>query len=506
MKKSIVLFIGLMLTSLIKAQDVADALRYSMDEIQGTARFRAMGGAFGALGGDLSAININPAGAAIFNTSYTTLTFGVFDTNRDVNYFNGRNSSSNTNFDLNQLGAVFVTRNTNSNSDWKGFSFGIAYDRTSDFDEDWFASGVNPNTSIGNYFVEYAQGRRLDEISALPDETISQAYNAIGSLYGFGHQQAFLGFEGYIIDPESDTDANTSYISNINGSNFIQDYSYIGRGYNGKVAFNFASNYNDRIYFGLNLNGHFLNYDRSTFLRESNNNNLSTVTNVNFGNDLRVRGSGFSLQLGIIGKLTESLRMGLTYNSPTWYRITEESAQYLATTRIENGVNQNLILSPNVINIFPEYRLQSPGRFTGSLAYIFGKTGILSFDYSYRDYGNTQFRPTSDSFFNVLNNQISNTLGTASTYRFGGEYRINRFSLRGGYRFEESPYKDDRFYGNLRAYSAGLGYNFGNMSIDFAFSHAQRDIGYQLYSVGLTDAAQLDTRFTDFILTLAFAL
>lgn len=505
MKKTILIFIGLIFSSLAQAQDVSDALRYSMDEIQGTARFRAMGGAFGALGGDMSAVNINPAGSAIFSTSHASLSFGVFDINRNVNYFNGTNSSSNTNFDLNQLGAAFVLKNVDLNSKWKGFTLSVAYDRAADFDEDWLASGVNPNTSIGNYFSEYAQGRRLDEISALPGESISQAYDIIGSLYGFGNQQAFLGYEGYIIDPVSDTDDNTAYTSNISGSNFAQDFSYISRGYNGKFAFNFASNYNDRIYFGINLNGHFINYERSTFLRESNSNQSSTVTNVNFGNDLRVFGSGFSIQLGAIAKLTEELRVGLSYNSPTWYRISEETSQYLATTRIENGTNISEIISPNVINIYPEYRLQSPSRFTGSLAYVFGKKAILSFDYSFRDYSNAQFRPSSDSFFNVLNNQISNTLGTASTYRIGGEYRINRFSLRGGYRFEESPYQDDRFFGDLTGYSAGLGYNLGSMSIDFAFSQSERNIGYQLYSVGLTDSAQLDTRFTDFILTLAFA-
>ena len=37
-----------------------------MDNSVGSARFQSMGGAFGALGGDLSAININPAGSAVF--------------------------------------------------------------------------------------------------------------------------------------------------------------------------------------------------------------------------------------------------------------------------------------------------------------------------------------------------------------------------------------------------------------------------------------------------------
>ena len=62
MKKLLMLCIGLVSSSFILAQDITDAVRYSMDEIQGTARFKAMSGAFGALGGDMSSVNINPAG------------------------------------------------------------------------------------------------------------------------------------------------------------------------------------------------------------------------------------------------------------------------------------------------------------------------------------------------------------------------------------------------------------------------------------------------------------
>ena len=66
MKKLNLIFIGIFATSLINAQDISDAIRYSQNEVQGTARFRALSGAFGALGGDMSAVNINPASSAVF--------------------------------------------------------------------------------------------------------------------------------------------------------------------------------------------------------------------------------------------------------------------------------------------------------------------------------------------------------------------------------------------------------------------------------------------------------
>ncbi|WP_178984497.1 OmpP1/FadL family transporter [Winogradskyella helgolandensis] len=505
MKKLLMLSIGLISTSYILAQDITDALRYSMDEIQGTARYRAMGGAFGALGGDMSSVNINPAGSAIFNNSHASVSLGIFNTNNDTNYFNSYNSDTNTNVDLNQLGAAFVFKNTNTNSGWKKFSLSFAYDRTADFDNDWIASGVNANNTIGSYFVEYANGLPVDDISALPGESVSQAYSEIGSIFGFQNQQAFLGYEGYLINPDDD-DTTDNYISNVTGGDYNQRYTYASRGYNGKLAFNIATSYKDKLYLGLNLNSHFINFERTTFLNESNSNASSVVSHVDFENNLLTTGSGFSFQLGGIAKITEEFRVGLSYNSPTWYSISDETSQYLATSRQEDGSNINQIVSPNVVNIYEEYKLKTPGKITGSLAYIFGRKGLLSFDYAVKDYSSSKFKPTTDAIFSSLNTSISNDLDTAVSYRLGGEYRYKQVSFRGGYRFEESPYKNDNFYGDLSGYSLGLGYNFGDINLDFAFSQSQRDYNYQLYSQGLTDATQIESKFTDFILTLGFNL
>jgi hypothetical protein len=64
MKTLLISFFGLISFGCIHAQDLTDALRYSSGETQGTARFKALSGAFGALGGDLSGVSLNPAGAA----------------------------------------------------------------------------------------------------------------------------------------------------------------------------------------------------------------------------------------------------------------------------------------------------------------------------------------------------------------------------------------------------------------------------------------------------------
>ncbi|MBJ7881016.1 OmpP1/FadL family transporter [Gelidibacter salicanalis] len=507
MKKLNLLFIAALSMSSMMGQDIADAVRYSQDEVQGTARFRSMGGAFGALGGDMSAVSINPAGSSIFMNSHASISISNLDTNNTINYFNGANSSSDSKFDLNQTGAAFVFNNTNINSPWRKFTLGVAYDKISNFENAWNVRGVNTNAqSIGDYFLGYAQGLRLDQISAFEDESLSSAYADINSTYGFGNQQGFLGFESYIVEPNSNDDANTLYYSNIVGNNFDQEYTYASTGYNGKFSFNASTQYGDNFYFGLNLNSHFINYEKFTDLYETNTNAGSLVKEVRFQNGLSTNGSGFSFQVGAIAKINEALRVGLSYNSPTWYTISDETTQYLGTVRNENGSNLTQIIDPLVVNVFPDYKLQTPGKITGSLAYIFSDKGLISFDYSRKDYGNTKFKPTSDTYFSTQNGIMNDVLKNASTYRIGGEYRIKQISLRGGYRLEESPYEKDSFYGDLNGYSLGFGYNFGNLNLDLAYEHSQREYNQQLYTVGLTDAAQIDTKVNNVTLTLGFTL
>ncbi|NCO63227.1 MAG: transporter [Flavobacteriales bacterium] len=503
MKKLTFLFMSVLTMSFVYGQDITDALRYSQDDIQGSARFRALSGAFGALGGDLSAVSLNPAGSAVFTRSYASFSISNLDTKNDSRYFNGFNTTTENKFDINQGGAVFVFANNNSNSPWKKFTISMEYDKTRNFDDQWSAVGTNTNNnSIDLYFLNYADGLRLDEISALPGESISDAYSEIGNFFGFGHQQAFLGFESFILEPDSNDDANTTYFSNLANGTFNQQYTYASTGYNGKITFNAAVQYEDNLYLGINLNSHLINYDRTTLLFESNSNVGSIINDIDFENTLSTIGTGFSFQLGGILKLSNEFRVGLTFDSPVWYSIEEETTQFLST----NGTNGAVVVNPQVVNVFPRYRLQTPAKATGSLAYVFGDQGLISFDYSVKDYSKTKFRPKSDPAFIDQNNIIGSQLTTASTYRIGGEYKYKQFSFRGGYRFEESPYKNEVTVGDLNGYSLGIGFNFGNTKLDLTFDEANRTNKNALYQVGLTDAATVDTKNTNVTLTLGFNL
>jgi len=503
MKKLGLLFIGVISMSNIYSQEITDAVRYSQDEIQGSARFRALSGAFGALGGEMSAISLNPASSAVFTRSRASFSLSNLYTNNDVAFFNGRSNSTESKFDLNQAGAAFIFNEASNSSPWKKLSMAITYDKTGNFKNNWSASGTNTN-SIDSYFLDYAQGLRLDEISAFDDETLEQAYAEIGSAFGFAHQQAFLGYESFILEPDQNTDGNTLYTSNIAPGRFNQTYQRIESGYSGKFSFNLATQYGERLYLGLNLNGHIVNYERLTLFDESNTNEGSFVSNVTFDNTLFTTGNGFSFQLGAIYKLTNNLRAGFTYQSPTWFTFTDETTQFLRTDINDGG--PPVRIDPNIVNIFPNYRLQTPGKITGSLAYVFGTKGLLSFDYSRKDYSNTEFRPTSDLFFTAQNQTMSEILKVANTYRVGGEYRVRNISFRGGYRFEESPYVDENFFGNLTGFSLGLGYDFGSTRLDLTYDRWERTVNNQLFSVGLTDAATVDTNNSNLTLSLAFNL
>jgi long-subunit fatty acid transport protein len=136
---------------------------------------------------------------------------------------------------------------------------------------------------------------------------------------------------------------------------------------------------------------------------------------------------------------------------------------------------------------------------TGSIAAVFGKNGLLSFDYGYQDYSDAELRPTSDSFFASENQFISEALGGVSSFRVGGEYRIQRVSLRAGYRYRQSPYEDGNFAGDLFGISGGIGYNFGGSRLDFAVNRTDQDVLQNIFT-GINTPAVVNRVNTNFSL------
>ena len=72
-KKILILLLAISNTT-VSAQNEIDALRYSTNNILGSARYSAMGGAFGSLGGEFSSLSTNPAGLGMYEFSEFTFT------------------------------------------------------------------------------------------------------------------------------------------------------------------------------------------------------------------------------------------------------------------------------------------------------------------------------------------------------------------------------------------------------------------------------------------------
>lgn len=513
MKKYIILSLIGMSSVAIHAQDINDALRYSQTNINGTARFRAMGGAFTALGGDLSAITINPASSVVFSNNQTGFTLSNYNVKNNSEYFGTKASRNETAFDLNQGGAVFVFYNNDQESNWKKFSLGVNYDNMNSFADNSFSRGTNPHNSIGNYFLNLANGIPLDLLQVRSGETAGGLYSYLGENHGLRHQTAFLGYETYILEAVDNAPENTLYYSNVPGGSYSHANYTVQSGYNSKVAFNFATQYTDRFHFGINLNVHAVNYERADAFYESNNNPMNqppneTIRDIQYQTNLYTYGSGFSFQLGGIAKVTDDFRLGLSYESPTWYRLNDELTQRIATTRIDTDIVEGNLLNAyfreGIINIFPEYKLQTPAKYTVGGAYVFGSRGLISVDYSIKDYSSAKLKPTSVESFRFQNDLMADVLDTASELRIGAEAKIKQWSLRGGYNYEQSPYKNGKTIGDLQQYSLGFGYNFGATKLDLAYTNSQREYNQALFSTGLTDAPKTKITNNNVFLTLLF--
>jgi len=151
MKKNISILTLVAGLNLSQAQEITDALRFSQNDMNGTARFRAMGGAFGALGGDLSAISVNPASSSIFANNQFSGTLNLNNFSTETNFFGKNFAEKNSDLNINQAGAVFVFENNSEKTDWNKFAVAVNYENLNNFNSNLLYSGTN-NNSIGEYF------------------------------------------------------------------------------------------------------------------------------------------------------------------------------------------------------------------------------------------------------------------------------------------------------------------------------------------------------------------
>ena len=142
--------------SLLMAQSAIDAYQLSQTDLKGTARFVSMGGAFGALGGDLSTLNQNPAGIGVYRSSEIGVTM-------DIN-IQGTKSNS-LGFSLSEDQTKVYCPNIayvgayNLDSDvMPYFNWGISYGRIASFDRIYRGGMPTITSSMSNFIADFSNG------------------------------------------------------------------------------------------------------------------------------------------------------------------------------------------------------------------------------------------------------------------------------------------------------------------------------------------------------------
>ena len=162
MKKILLPALVSLAPALAFAQSTVDAYNLSQSELRGTARFMSMGGAFTALGGDLSTLGQNPAGVGVYRGSEIGATL-------DLNF---RSYSTQTPYDKakdNQTKA-FCNNFGYIGTAWIGsglrsISWGATYGRVASFDR--IINGYNnpTSTSLTNYIAGFSGGQASKDLS-----------------------------------------------------------------------------------------------------------------------------------------------------------------------------------------------------------------------------------------------------------------------------------------------------------------------------------------------------
>ena len=156
MKKLVLSLLSIfMLSSISFAQTTSEAFQFSNNQLYGTARYNGLSGAFGALGGDLTAVSENPAASAVFNNSFGSVTLAQGGSNFDAEYFGTVSETDEAGFYFNQIGGVLILKNNSNRSNVEKIALSLNYNKTNDFDAEYIIQG-NTNNTIGDFFVGQA--------------------------------------------------------------------------------------------------------------------------------------------------------------------------------------------------------------------------------------------------------------------------------------------------------------------------------------------------------------
>lgn len=456
MKKITTFIIVIMgIFSFATAQGDYEAFTFSQADYLGTARFMGAGGAFGATGGDFSALSTNPAAIGLFKryeVSFTpmSLNFGFTD-----NYYYGNKSSAQKfKYTVPQAGIV-MSRSIHRDNEWKSWQFGFGYNRIMDYNNT-FRANAKVNSTIADMIVPHANG--IDY------------HNLTGD--------ASLAWYGFLIDTLPGT--HDQYYSFYHNHDINQSALVVRSGAIDEMTLSFGGNYGDKLYIGATLGIPFLEFKENTTYMEtpSDVDQIAGINSYTLYSTQRNTGTGVNLKLGIIYQPASFIRIGAAFHTPTYYWKVKDNFYREIVTQLSNGTN----LDYSYEN-YNSFTLSTPLKFNVGASFLIAKRAFISAEYEFQDYGMASLY--DDNYDYVYENDaIRSKFGIAHYIRVGGEVNITQgFALRAGYRLKTSPYKmTDSPYNNTTHFiSAGLGFRGKIVFGDLAYVLRMSKDSYWLY-------------------------
>jgi len=451
------------------AQYSSDALRFSQTPFGSTARFKAIGAQTG-VGGDLSSVGGNPAGIGLFTRSEFSITPEFNSFISDAQYLGQRNLGRKDQMSLAHAAVVWnstVTKPKGAPLDkgWISFNFGLGYNRTKGYGNTVNFSGTNSKNSVADYYSELATDN-YGAPSTLP----------AGSLERMAYDNYLIGYDaaGYYF-PETDV-------------NNIQTNNTDRTGSQSEINFTFGANYENKFYLGASVGLASINYQSFTNYKEEGYNVTERSNyNLSFDQNQITKGSGIHVKLGTIFRPTPNVRLGATFQSPTWYTIDDSYGEKLDTRYAKNVNGATQYTNDEEIYDF-SYRLRTPMKLSGGIGYFFENQGFISADVDFIDYSTINFLPSSGNAGGGVtdenNKAVLNDFKSTLNYRLGAEYKIESIMLRAGYGVQGNPYKnlaDDAL--NINTFSGGLGYRIKNIYLDLTYQNIGSDSDVTPYTL-----------------------
>ena len=484
MKTLYILSIMLFFTLFASAQNEEDALKFSRIFPYGTARSAAMGGAFGALGGDLSTLSTNPGGIGVFRKSEVSFTSMLDFAHAKTNGFDYEKNM----YLLGDLG--FVLSFSPRSDKWKNINFGFNY------------------TNLNNFNRNIYQGNFISKGSSLLDVWKNEADGTIRE--GLNPFTTSLAYDAYLLNLSKGS--SDQYDIPIDSTNSMEELKYTReRGYQAEYAISVGANYDDKFYFGVTLGIQSLHFKSSSYYTEwlYGDNINSKLKGFTLEQEFTSSGTGVNFKVGMIYRPIPAIRIGVAVHTPTYYNIDAYALNWVSSEFVElpfegadpskefkygNGAHTNF-----------EYKLKTPWRVMGSVATVIGQKAIISADYEYVDYSATKFTNNgSNNEYMATNNAIKTIYKGTHNFRVGAEYRFNSiFCLRGGYNYLASPYSKGEMNekNKIQTISGGAGLNLGVFYADLAYLHKSSKINGLFYYYETEDVTisspEFQTKFKD---------